>query len=115
MTRSKAAVQLIGDINPAQIYPTTQANAIFGLGWQATKNKVKAGQLPRPSPLTPGSNREGWFGSQILEHRQKMQALAEAKAVTDAARPKQPQPAGFKRKIKKVKLRTDRTLKKRSA
>jgi hypothetical protein len=114
MTRPKAAVQLIGDINPAQVYPTTQAPAIFGLGWQATKNKVKAGQLPRPSPLTPGSNREGWLGSQILEHREKMQALAEAKAVTDAARPKQSQPAGFKKKprppvtapkVKKIKLR----------
>ena len=111
MTRPKAAIQLIGDINPAQVYPTTQAPAIFGLGWQATRDKIKAGQLPRPSPLTPGSNREGWFGSQILEHRRKMQALAEEKAVADSVRPKQPQPAGFKRKVKKLKLRTDRTLK----
>jgi hypothetical protein len=114
MTRPKAAVQLIGDINPSQIYPTTQAPAIFGLGWQATKNKVKAGQLPRPSPLTPGSNREGWFGSQILEHRSRMQTLAAEKAATNAMRPKQPQPAGLKRKVKKTKLHTDRTLKKRS-
>jgi hypothetical protein len=114
MTRPKAAVQLIGDINPSQIYPTTQSPAIFGLGWQATRNKIRAGQLPRPSPLTPGSNREGWFGSQILHHRADMQALADKKAVTNAARPKQKQPAGFKRKIKKVKLHTNRTLKKRS-
>jgi hypothetical protein len=106
MTRPKTAVQLIGDINPSQIYPTTLGPAIWGLGWQAVRNKIRAGQLPRPSPLTPGSNREGWFGSQILEHRAKMQALAEQKAATNAARPKQPQPTAFKKKIKKVKLRT---------
>jgi hypothetical protein len=108
-------VQLIGDINPSQIYPTTLGPAIWGLGWQATKNKVKSGALPRPSPLTPGSNREGWTGSQILEHRARMQALAEQNAAADAARPKQEQPPGFKRKVKKTKLRTDQTLKKRSA
>ena len=114
MTRPKAAVQLLGDINPSQIYPTTQSPAIFGLGWQATKDKIRSGALPRPSPLAPGSNREGWYGHQILEHRAQMQALAEQKAVTDAARPKQEQPPGFKRmakvapapKVKKVKLRT---------
>jgi hypothetical protein len=106
MTRPKAAVQLIGEINPAQVYPTAQGPAIWGLGWQATKNKIKAGQLPRPSPLTPGSNREGWTGQQILDHRRDMRALAEAKAVADAARPKQKQPAAFQKKVKKVKLRT---------
>jgi hypothetical protein len=106
MTRPKAAVQLIGDINPSQIYPTTQGPAIWGLGWQATKNKVKAGQLPRPSPLTPGSNREGWLGQQILDHRRDMHALAEQKAVTDAARPKQSQPAALRKKVKKTKLHT---------
>jgi hypothetical protein len=105
MTRPKAAVQLIGDINPSQIYPTTLGPAIWGLGWQATKNKVASGQLPRPSPLTPGSNREGWFGFQILEHRSRMQTLAAEKAATNATRLKQKQPAAFQKKIKKVKLR----------
>jgi hypothetical protein len=75
--------------------------------WLASnQNKVKAGQLPRPSPLTPGSNREGWLGQQILDHRRDMQALAEQKAATDAARPKQSQPKAFQKKVKKTKLHT---------
>jgi hypothetical protein len=114
MTRPKAAIQLIGAINPDQFYPTTQSVPIFGTGWQSTQDKVESGELPRPFPLTPGSNRKGWLGSQILEHRARMQALAEQQAVVDSAKPKQAQPAGFKRKIKKTKLRTDQTLKKRA-
>jgi hypothetical protein len=114
MTRPRKAVQLIGEINPAQFYPTTLSTAIFGTGWQSTRDKVRAGELPRPFPLTPDSNREGWTGSQILEHRARMQAVAEQNAAADAARPKQEQPPGFKRKVKKTKLRTDQTLKKRA-
>jgi hypothetical protein len=113
MTRPKGAVQLIGDIVPAQFYPITQSPAIFGVGWQSARDKIRAGELPRPFPLTPNSNREGWTGRQILEHRARMQEIAEQKAAADAAKPKREQPPGFKRKIKKTKLRTDQTLKKK--
>jgi hypothetical protein len=122
VTRRKREIPLLGAINPDQLYRTTLAPAIFNLGWQACKNKIKSGDLPRPSPLTPGSKYEAWTGQQILDHRKDMQALAEQKAPVDAARPKQEQPVGFKRaakaapatKIKKTKLRTDQTLKKRA-
>jgi hypothetical protein len=115
MTRRKREIPLLEEIRPDQLYRTTLAPAIFSLGWQACKNKIRSGELPRPFPLTPGSKYEAWTGAQILAHRKDMQALAEVKAVTDAARPKQSQPAGFKKKprppvtapkIKKTKLRT---------
>jgi hypothetical protein len=106
VTRRKREIPLLEEIRPDQLYRTTLAPAIFSLGWQACKNQIKAGKLPRPFPLSEGSKYEAWSGRQILEHREKMQALAEQKAVTDAARPKQSQPAGFKKKVKKLKLRT---------
>jgi hypothetical protein len=105
MTRARKEVALLEAIHPDQIYPTSLSPAIFSLGWQACRNRIKSGDLPRPSPIHEGSNREGWFGSQILEHREKMRKIAEERAAIDAARPKQQQPAAFKRKTKKMKLR----------
>jgi hypothetical protein len=104
MTRRRKTVALIGDINPAQFYRTSNAPALFDLGWQATKNKILSGELPRPFPLNENSRIEGWLGSQILEHRARMRALAEERAATRAARPKQQQPKALKKKTKKVKL-----------
>jgi hypothetical protein len=104
MTRRKREIPILGAINPDQLYRTTLSVAIFNLGWQATKNKIKGGELPRPSPIFEGSKYEAWTGQQILDHRRDMRALAEQKAAIDAARPKQSQPAAFKRK--KLKLRT---------
>jgi hypothetical protein len=100
MTRPKATISLPGEIQPGQFYRTTLSPAIFGVGWQSARNKILAGELP-----TPSGDPAGWTGQQILDHRAKMQALADAKALADAARPKQPQPAAFKRKTKKMKLR----------
>ncbi len=104
MTRPRKAVHLIGEISPGQFYRTSQSPALFDLGWQATKNKIRSGELPRPMPLNENSKIEGWLGSQIIEHRTRMRALAEERAATNAARPKQSQPAALKKK--KVKLRT---------
>jgi hypothetical protein len=110
VTRRKREIPLLEEIRPDQFYRTTLSPAIFGIGWQATRNKVKARELP-----IPFGDPSGWTGRQILEHRAKMQVLAEQKAVTDAARPKQAQPDGFKNKprppvsapkVKKLKLRT---------
>jgi hypothetical protein len=105
MTRRKREIPLLEEIRPDQLYRTTLAPAIFSLGWQACKNKIRSGELPRPFPLNEGSKIEGWLGSQILAHRAKMQLIAEEKAKADAARPKQQQPAGFRKKVKKRKLR----------
>jgi hypothetical protein len=103
--RRKDDIPLIGEIDPGRFYRVTMSPAIFNLGVQATKNKIKDDKLPRPSPLNEDSHIYGWTGQQILDHRAKMQALAEEKAAIDAVRPKQDQPEALKKKTKKMKLR----------
>jgi hypothetical protein len=106
MTRPRRKDVLpIGEIDPGQFYRTTMSPAIFNIGTQATKNKIRDGKLPRPSPLNEGSHIYGWTGRQILDHRARMQALAEANAAADAVREKQPQPEALRKKVKKTKLR----------
>lgn len=105
MTRPrKPDTPQIGEIDPGTFYRTTLAPAIFGVGWQSARNKVLAGELP-----VPYGEPQGWDGSQIIAHREKMKAAAEAKAAKDAARPRQQQPEAFKgktkKKVAKVKLR----------
>ena len=104
MTRPiKQEIAVVGEIDPGRIYRTTLSPVIFGVGWQACRNKILANELPIPS-----GDPAGWTGQQILDHRKKMQALAEQKAAADASRPKQKQPVGLKgkrKKTKKTKLR----------
>ena len=88
MTKRKIEVEPIGDIQPDRIYRTTLSSAIFGYGPQATRNKIRNGELPMPFPLSPTSRFEAWTGRQIIEHRAQMQALAaeKAKAIVDSKR-----------------------------
>ena len=79
MTKRKVA-ESIGEIQSDRIYRTTLSPAIFGYGPQATRDKIRNGELPMPFPLSPTSRFEAWTGAQILEHRARMRALAEAKA-----------------------------------
>jgi hypothetical protein len=98
MTRRKIEVELIGDIQPDRIYRTTLSSAIFGYGPQATRDKIRSGDLPMPFPLSPTSRFEAWTGRQIIEHRAQMQALAaeKAKAIADSKRP-QPRPLALRK------------------
>jgi hypothetical protein len=59
MTRRKQEIALLDEINPGQFYRTTLAPAIFGIGWQATRNKVLAKELP-----IPFGDPQGWTGQQ---------------------------------------------------
>jgi hypothetical protein len=108
MTKRKGNVELIGKIQPDQSYRTTLSPAIFNLGPQATRDKIKNGELPRPFPLSPSSRFEAWTGQQILDHRARMQVLAEEKAAAERAAEKQPQPKALAQaaaKIRKIKLK----------
>jgi hypothetical protein len=82
---------------------------IFGYGPQATRDKIRNGELPLPHPLSSSARTEAWTGQQILDHRKKMKLLAEEKAKAELAaakdRPPTPQPAWLAPKIKKQKLR----------
>jgi hypothetical protein len=95
MTRRKIEVELTGGIQPVQIYRTTLSSTIFGYGPQATRDKIRNGELPMPFPLSPTSRFEAWTGRQIIEHRAQMQALAteKAKAIADRKRPRLQPPA----------------------
>jgi hypothetical protein len=64
MTRRKIEVEPIGDIQPDRIYRTTLSSAIFGYGPQATRDKIRNGELPMPFPLSPTSRFEAWTGRQ---------------------------------------------------
>jgi hypothetical protein len=78
----------------------TLSPAIFGIGWQATQNKIKSGELPAPF-----GDPSGWLGRQILDYRADMQRLAADKLEAKRAAAKQPQPKNFVGKTKKRKLR----------
>jgi hypothetical protein len=103
MTRPKQAISLTEPINPDQFYRTILAPALWGIGWQAVQNKIRSGELPPPF-----GNPAGWTGRQILEHRADQQRQAAEKLQARRNAEKQPQPAAFKKKIKKIKLRTSR-------
>ena len=107
MTRlRKDDVQLI-DIVPDRIYRTTMSEELFGLGPQATADKIKNGELPMAFPLSESSRARAWTGQQILEHRARMRELAAKKLEVERARPKQEQPRELigKTKVRKAKLR----------
>jgi hypothetical protein len=105
----------VGKIDPDGRYRTSLCVAIFGYGPARTRQKIEAGELPMPSPLSASSRVEAWSGTQILEHRAKMEKLAvarlEAKREAERLRVEQgikrPQPPELvgKRHIKKLKLR----------
>jgi hypothetical protein len=76
MTKRKRSELLISEIRPDQIYRTTLSPVLFGYGPQATRDKIRSGELPTPFPLSPSARFEAWTGKQILEHRAQMQALA---------------------------------------
>jgi hypothetical protein len=104
MTRRRKDIPLIGEIQPDAFYRVTLSPALFDLGWQSTKDKIRSGELPPPFPMTEGSKCEGWTGRQILDHRARMQALAAEKLEARRSAPKQPQPKNFEGKTRKRKL-----------
>jgi hypothetical protein len=95
MTKRKASTELIGEIQPDRIYRTTLSPAIFGYGPQATRDKIKSGELPTPFPLSASARFDAWTGKQILDHRARMQALAAEKAEDERAAEKKPQPSAL--------------------
>jgi hypothetical protein len=104
VTRPKSSITFTGEIQPDQFYRTVLAPALFGIGWQSTKNKIRSGDLPAPfgSP-------EGWTGRQILDWRAEQQRLAAEKLAARRSAEKQSQPKNFigaKQKTRKRKLQS---------
>lgn len=109
MTAKRYPPEPIGTIQPDQIYRVNLSPQIFGYGPQATRDKIRNGELPLPHPLSPSARTEAWTGQQILDHRARMKALAEEKAkaelATDGTKQPQPPQLAAAQKIKKLKLR----------
>jgi hypothetical protein len=108
MTKRKASAEEIGEIWPDRLYRVNLSPAIFGYGPQATREKIRNGELPVPFPLSLTSRFEAWTGEQILDHRATMRVFAVEKAEAARAAEKQPQPkhlAQAATKIRKTKLR----------
>jgi hypothetical protein len=99
--RPKSA-ELIGSIQPDVFYRTNLSPQIFGYGPEATRAKIRSGELPMP--LSASSRFEAWTGQQILKHREDMLKIAVEKSKVE--RPKQEQPKGLAehQRVKKQKL-----------
>jgi hypothetical protein len=85
MTRKRITVETIGEIQPDVLYRTTLSPFIFGYGPQMTHDKIIAGELPKPIPLSETSRFSAWTGQQILDHRKKMRELAEKRVAEKPA------------------------------
>jgi hypothetical protein len=107
MTSRKPAEITPITIYPDAVYRTTLSPAIFGLGPDQTRVKIRNRELPQPFRPTPTSRTEVWTGQQIIEHREKMKALAAEEMAAEHKNPT-PQPPWLtkaKPPVRKVKLR----------
>jgi hypothetical protein len=66
-------IDLAEIIRPARAYP------LFGLGHSQVAEKIKAGEIDPPIPLTETGHAVGWTGRQIIIHHWKRLQLAVAK------------------------------------
>src|SRR3954451_14268027 len=120
MTRRKIVGDPVTEIVPGAVYRVSLGDLIFGFAPEATKQKIRSGELPLPFPLSPSSRVQAWTGQQILEHRSRMQALAAEKLGAERCaykdRQPQPQPKAFVEaavKRRKIKLKPQPKAQKR--
>jgi hypothetical protein len=65
-------------IDPNRIFRECEARDIFGFGTSQLKEMVKAGVIPKPKLLAPPPSRaKGWYGYQIIEWRNRVDAEQE--------------------------------------
>jgi len=101
----------IGPIDPSHVYRTNLSVELFGIGPQRVRDLIRLKRLPTPMQLAGSATAQAWTGQQILDHREKMQKLADEKLESDLARGPRDQPdalVGARKKtnkIKKIKLR----------
>jgi hypothetical protein len=111
MTRRKPIDVEPIEIFPDNVYRTSLSPAIFGLGFDQTRRKIRNGELPTPHRPTPTSKFEVWTGQQIIDHRIERQKIAAEELAAERANPspQPPQLAAVKdrprKKTKKVTLR----------
>lgn len=92
-------------LNPNQIFRECDAREIFGFAPTQLKIKIKSGVIPAPKLLAPPPSRaRGWWGWQINEWAEGVEAQQEAwaKAAQDFYTPTPPprKKATARRKVK---------------
>ena len=65
-------------LDPGAFYRWREGFKLFGLKHSALSEAVNTGKLPPPTEAVEGGKAKGWFGFQIIKHRRKRFAVAEA-------------------------------------
>jgi predicted DNA-binding transcriptional regulator AlpA len=63
-------------LHPNEIVRFNQGPRYFGYKRTALDDKIKAGEIPLPFPLSDDGRAKGWTGQQILDHQAKRVAAA---------------------------------------
>jgi hypothetical protein len=71
-------------IDLAEIFRPARAYPLFGLKHTQVAEKVQAGEIDRPIPLTETGHAVGWTGRQMLIHHWRRLAVAKKKQVIAA-------------------------------
>ena len=77
-------MQELKGLEPNQTIRQSEGEKYFGYRHTQLKEKIDAGEIPAPIPLSDSGRAKGWLGSQIIEHHQKRIAAAAAEAATTA-------------------------------
>ena len=73
-------------IDLAEIFRPARAYPLFGLKHSQVAEKVAAGEIDRPIPLTATGHATGWTGRQMVTHHwRRLQLAAKRKQITIAA------------------------------
>ena len=70
-------------LHPNEVVRLHEGRMFFGYGHAELDEKIKAGEIPAPFPLSNSGRAKGWTGQQIIEHQQRRIAAA-AKQKEDA-------------------------------
>jgi predicted DNA-binding transcriptional regulator AlpA len=64
-------------IHPQHIYRWIEGPRFFGFGLTVLGEKIAAGEIPAPLPLSDGGHAKGWLGQQILDWQQERLSKAQ--------------------------------------
>jgi hypothetical protein len=97
------------EFDPLEIVRYHDGPKVFGFAESTLKEKIDAGKIPAPIPLSDDGRALGWTRAMIMGHHAKMAALAEQRRKEAGPKIKQPKPeslANVRKGVKKMKLRT---------
>ena len=81
--------------DPLEIIRFHDGPKVFGLGPSRLKEKIDAGEIEAPIPLSDSGRALGWTRQMVMNHQARMAALAEERKKAAEPRVKQQQPAAL--------------------